>query len=153
MLSTRRIDSSSASNGADRSSGISGFATPSASYDRSRESIHSIVDQHLTMRGDLESDGDVLVKGKVIGNIKCKLLIVDADASIEGGVDVEEVIIRGKAKGKIQADRVKLEKTAIVDCEIEHRSFSVEEGARLKGTLRLKGEAEDSDRDVVALVA
>jgi len=51
------------------------------------------------MKGDLESEGDILVKGKVLGNIKCKLLIVDVDALVEGGVEAEEVIIRGNSKG------------------------------------------------------
>ncbi len=90
------------------------------------------------MKGDLESDGDILVKGKVLGNIRCKLLIIEVDALVEGGVEAEEVIVRGNAKGTVQADRVRLEKTANVDSEIHHRTFSAEEGARIKGSLRSK---------------
>ena len=40
----------------------------------------SIINEWLTMRGDLESEGDILIKGKVHGNITCKLLIIDAEA-------------------------------------------------------------------------
>jgi cytoskeletal protein CcmA (bactofilin family) len=104
-------------------------------------SAHSIVDEFLTMKGDLESDGDIHVKGKVLGNIRCKLLIIEIDALVEGGVEAEEVIVRGNTKGKIQADRVRLEKTANVDSEICHRSFSAEEGARIRGSLRARDEA------------
>jgi cytoskeletal protein CcmA (bactofilin family) len=99
-----------------------------------------MVDEFLTMKGDLESEGDIHVKGKVFGNIRCKLLIVEVDALVEGGVEAEEVIVRGNAKGTIQADRVRLEKTANVDSEIRHTSFSAEEGARIKGSLRSKDE-------------
>jgi len=109
-----------------------GFST----YDRATPTNHSIVDERLTMKGDLESDGDILVKGKVIGNIRCKLLIIDTDALVEGGIEAEEVVVRGAAKGKIQAEKVRLEKTAHVDSEICHQSFSAEEGARIKGALR-----------------
>ena len=49
-------------------------------------SAHSVVDKFLTMKGDLESEGDIHVKGKVFGNIRCKLLIIDVDALVEGGV-------------------------------------------------------------------
>ena len=101
---------------------------------------HSVVDAHLTIKGDLESDGDILLKGKAIGNITCKLLIIDADASIEGGIVAEEVVIRGKASGKINANRVRLERTANVDSEICHRIFSSEVGALIKGALRLNEE-------------
>lgn len=108
--------------------------------DKARPGHHSIVDEHLNMKGDLESDGDILVKGKVLGNIKCKLLIIDTDASVEGGVVAEEVIIRGTTKGTIHATRVKLEKTANVDSEICHQTFAAEEGARITGALRFAEE-------------
>ncbi|HEX2843479.1 polymer-forming cytoskeletal protein [Hyphomicrobium sp.] len=107
-----------------------------------------MVDEFLTMKGDLESEGDIHVKGKVFGNIRCKLLIVEVDALVEGGVEAEEVIVRGNAKGTIRADRVRLEKTANVDSEIRHNSFSAEEGARIKGSLRSKDDpAKESDTD------
>jgi cytoskeletal protein CcmA (bactofilin family) len=102
-----------------------------------------VVDAGLTMKGELESEGDILVKGKVIGNIRCKLLIIEVDALVEGGVEAEEVVVRGNAKGTLQADRVRLEKTANVDSEIYHRSFSAEEGARIKGTLQSKDEPRE----------
>jgi cytoskeletal protein CcmA (bactofilin family) len=114
--------------------------THSGNY-RVDPSAHSVVDKFLTMKGDLESEGDIHVNGKVFGNIRCKLLIIDVDALVEGGVDAEEVIVRGNTKGTIQADRVRLEKTANVDCEICHRTFSAEEGARIKGSLRSKDES------------
>ena len=112
----------------------------SAHYRGNTSSAHSIVDEFLTMKGDLESEGDIHVKGKVLGNIRCKLLIIEVDALVEGGVEAEEVIVRGNSKGTIQADRVRLEKTANVDSEIRQNSFSAEEGARIKGSLRSKDE-------------
>jgi cytoskeletal protein CcmA (bactofilin family) len=147
MLGSRKPDASASSLG-----GISipSYATSSSSGD----TAHSLVDKHLVMRGDLESDGDVLVRGKVIGNIKCRMLIVDSDAEVDGGVEAKEVIMRGKAKGNIKAQRVKLENTANVDCEIAHRVFSAEEGARIKGTLRILEEGEAGDcKDGLSLVA
>lgn len=113
-------------------------AVASGNYRAAGPSAHSMVDEFLTMKGDLESEGDIHVKGKVFGNIRCKLLIIEIDALVEGGVEAEEVIVRGNAKGTIEADRVRLEKTANVDSEIRHTSFSAEEGARIKGSLRSK---------------
>ena len=116
--------------------------THSGSY-KVDPSAHSVVDKFLTMKGDLESEGDIHVKGKVLGNIRCKLLIIEVDALVEGGVEAEEVIVRGNTKGTIQADRVKLEKTANVDSEICHRTFSAEEGARIKGSLRFRSRFDE----------
>jgi len=105
---------------------------------RSREANYSIINEWLKMKGDLESEGDILVKGKVLGNIKCNLLIIDVDALVEGGITADEVVIRGKTKGVINATKVRLEKTAHVDSEICHNVFSAEEGARIKGALHYK---------------
>jgi len=112
-------------------------STASAS-NRSREANYSIINEWLKMKGDLESEGDILVKGKVLGNIKCNLLIIDNDAFVEGGITADEVIIRGTTKGIINATKVRLEKTAHVDSEICHNVFSAEEGARIKGALHYK---------------
>ena len=96
---------------------------------------NSIIDEMLKMKGDLESDGDILIQGKVTGNVRCRLLVVDKGATIDGGISAEEVIIRGITNGKIQANRVRLEETAHVSSEIFHRSFAVHEGARIEGAL------------------
>ena len=103
----------------------------------------SIINEWLTMRGDLESEGDILIKGKVHGNITCKLLIVDVEAAIEGGIDCDDVVIRGATRGVIKAKRVRLEKTANVDGEIYQESFSAEEGARIRGALHHCDELKD----------
>ncbi|MBS0244966.1 MAG: polymer-forming cytoskeletal protein [Proteobacteria bacterium] len=105
---------------------------------RSREQNYSIINEWLKMKGDLESEGDILIKGKVNGNIKCNLLIIDVDAMVEGGITAQEVVIRGTTKGVINANKVRLEKTATVDSEICHNVFSAEEGARIKGALHFK---------------
>lgn len=117
------------------------YTAPSPSISvstRSREANYSIINEWLKMKGDLESEGDILVKGKVLGNIKCNLLIIDVDALVEGGITADEVVIRGKTKGVINATKVRLEKTAHVDSEICHNVFSAEEGARIKGALHYK---------------
>jgi len=40
----------------------------------------------------------------------------------------------------IDANKVRLEKSAIVDSEISHMTFSAEEGARVKGSLKFRDE-------------
>ena len=50
--------------------------------------------------------------------------------------EAEEVVVRGKTKGTVRAKTVKLERTAIVELEIEHNVFSAEEGAKIKGAMR-----------------
>lgn len=141
MFNPRKPESSShtAANG-DYAKVSSSVAPVVRSAYGSADANYSIINEWLTMRGDLESEQDILVKGRVHGNIQCKLLIIDADAFVEGGITAEEVIVRGKTKGTIKAKRVRLEKTAHVDSEISHESFSAEEGARITGALKFSSE-------------
>lgn len=144
MFAPRKADTHA--NGAaphegDRAQATPGYGAQNNSISvstRSREANYSIINEWLKMKGDLESEGDILVKGKVLGNIKCNLLIIDIDAMVEGGITADEVVIRGQTKGVINATKVRLEKTAHVDSEICHNVFSAEEGARIKGALHYK---------------
>lgn len=112
---------------------------------------NSTIDACLTMRGDLESDADILVKGKVFGNVTCNLLIVDAGANIEGGINAKEVVIRGKVNGIIKAGKVRLDKTAEVESDIYQNTFVAEEGARILGTLKnLKDAPKEATKPVAA---
>jgi cytoskeletal protein CcmA (bactofilin family) len=105
-------------------------------YANTADANYSIINEWLVMKGDLESEADILVKGKIYGNVKCKMLIVDTGALIEGGIEADEVVVRGATKGIMLAKKVRLEKTAEVDSEIHHQSFSAEEGAKIRGALR-----------------
>ena len=121
-------------------------ATSSRSYRdhaSDADASYSIINEWLTMKGDLESEGDILIKGRVHGNIRCKMLIVDPGGVIEGDIVADEVMIRGTTRGTVRAKRVRLEKTANVDSEIFHDVFSAEEGARIKGALRANDESAE----------
>jgi cytoskeletal protein CcmA (bactofilin family) len=97
----------------------------------------SVIDAWLTMKGNLESEGDIQVDGKVQGHIRCTQLIVGKDASIDGDILAAEVVIRGKVKGVIRANRVKLQETARVESEIFfEKSLGIEDGASFEGQIR-----------------
>jgi cytoskeletal protein CcmA (bactofilin family) len=97
----------------------------------------SVIDAWLTMTGNLESEGDIQVDGKVEGHIRCTQLIVGKGATINGDIVAEEVVVRGKVKGVIRANRVKLQDTACVESEIMfEQTLGIEDGASFEGQIR-----------------
>lgn len=93
----------------------------------------SVIDSWLVITGNLQSEGEIQVEGQIHGDIRCANLIVGKDANITGSIVAEEVIVRGKVKGSIRANRVTLQDTAIVDSDIYHKSMSIEQGACFEG--------------------
>jgi cytoskeletal protein CcmA (bactofilin family) len=114
-------------------------AAPSSSK-RSSAGIHSVIDPWLLITGDLAGDGELQVDGKVNGNIRCARLIVGKDGAISGSVTADEVIVRGRVKGVIRAQRVMLLDSARVESDIFHKTLTVEEGACFDGEVRFRAD-------------
>jgi len=98
----------------------------------------SVIDAWLTITGNLQSEGEVQVDGQIHGDIRCAHLTVGRDALVNGNITAEEVVVRGKVKGIIRANRVILQDSAQVESEIFHKKLSIEEGACFEGMSRLR---------------
>jgi cytoskeletal protein CcmA (bactofilin family) len=94
---------------------------------------HSFIDASLTIMGDLSSEGDVQLDGRICGNVRCAQLIVGRDAAITGSVTAEQVIVRGSITGTIRAHLVILQETARVESEITYTVLAIDDGASFEG--------------------
>ena len=92
-----------------------------------------VIDASLVITGNLQSERDVQLDGELNGDIHCSQLIISRDATLNGNVVADEVVVRGRVKGVIRAGQVMLQDTARVDSEIFHKSLIVEEGACFDG--------------------
>jgi cytoskeletal protein CcmA (bactofilin family) len=94
----------------------------------------SFIDASLTIMGDLSSEGDVQLDGRICGNVRCPQLVVGRDAAITGSVAAEQVIVRGSITGTIRAHLVILQETARVESEITYTVLAIDDGAMFEGT-------------------
>ncbi|MEO1650916.1 MAG: polymer-forming cytoskeletal protein [Pseudomonadota bacterium] len=111
---------------------------------------HSVIDELLTMRGDIETEGNVLIKGRVFGNVDCVSVIVEDGAVVSGEIHAQEVVIRGQTSGAIHARLVRLESTAVVESDVFHQSFACEQGARIQGQLNYRDAHADASQSATA---
>jgi cytoskeletal protein CcmA (bactofilin family) len=63
----------------------------------------SIISADSTIKGDMESDGDIRIDGKLIGNINCKAkIIVGQQGIVEGNLNGNQADVLGTVNGDIK---------------------------------------------------
>ncbi len=96
----------------------------------------SIISASLKVTGNLESDAEIRLDGRVEGDVRGKDVTIGEGANITGSVYGETVNIAGKIEGKIEARTVVVGKTAHITGEIIHKSLQIEAGAYIDGHCR-----------------
>ena len=72
----------------------------------------------------------------VEGELHASIVWISDGAQVEGAIVAQELIIGGRFKGTIQANRVTLISSAVVEGEIHHCSLAIEENAWFAGVSR-----------------
>ena len=93
----------------------------------------SILSADLTIRGEVETDGDLHIDGRIEGDVRSRRVTVGKEGQVTGAIIGDDVTIRGKVTGDVKARAVTLNKTAQVEATIEHDLLTVEPGAELLG--------------------
>jgi cytoskeletal protein CcmA (bactofilin family) len=96
-------------------------------------STPSIIGANCSLAGDIVSEGEVHVDGKVVGDVRCVTLVIGEAGSITGEINAETVRVLGAVTGQITSRAVELAKTARILGDITHDSLAVEAGAYVEG--------------------
>jgi cytoskeletal protein CcmA (bactofilin family) len=119
-----------------------------------KDSVPSIISEGTHIVGDITTNGEVQVDGKVEGNIRCHSLIVADTGEVSGKVTCESITIHGTLTGTVHGKSVSLSTTARMVGDLTHETLTIEPGAHFKGQcipVEAK-EAKDTKKDsVVAL--
>lgn len=105
------------------------------SFDETPASATSIIGAGTTIVGNVESNGDVRIDGKVIGNVTAKAkILVGPEGVIEGDIIGQQADILGKATGVIKVnDLLHLRGKAIINGDIFAGKLQIEPTATFNG--------------------
>jgi cytoskeletal protein CcmA (bactofilin family) len=79
------------------------FNQKTKTTENSHSSSTSIISVDTIIRGDLESNGDMRIDGKLIGNIDCKAkLLIGPQGVVEGNITGNNADVHGKVNGNIK---------------------------------------------------
>ena len=96
------------------------------------ENKTSILLSDVSIEGDLVEKDKIILDAKISGDIKAEEIITHSKSNIIGNVKSKVASLGGKLKGNVNSDQITIKKTADIDGELNQKTLSVQEGARLK---------------------
>ena len=115
------------------------------------ERVTSVLGPGITWKGNLRGSGGVRIEGAFEGEITVRGLVVVGET---GRVNCKEiqansVIVAGAVKGNIKAEKLEIRSTGRVWGDVTTVAFATEEGAFLRGQVRMEERVELQLEDVV----
>lgn len=109
----------------------------------------NIIGKNTLLTGDISSDGDFRIDGKIEGNIKSKgRVIIGKDGSVNGTIECVNADIEGTFSGKLLVDKLlSLKESAHITGDVILEKLSVEPGAEFNATCSMKGSVKNINQD------
>lgn len=107
---------------------------------------HTLISAATELKGDLNFDGELIVEGRVTGDISAAedsnaVLRVAEQGIVEGEINVPHVVINGVVKGDIYAGKhIELAAKASISGDVHYHLIEMVMGARVNGSLLFSGE-------------
>ena len=93
----------------------------------------SVVSSDTVIKGKIDFKGELLIEGKVSGDILGDNLTLGPSDKVDGKIIVKAITVQGGFTGFIRSDTVKLDSGSTVKGDIEHSEISIETGANFNG--------------------
>jgi cytoskeletal protein CcmA (bactofilin family) len=108
---------------------------------KQHDDVETVVGPSVHVEGDFSSEGNILIKGVVSGNVKTvKLFTSEKGSKVLANVKAGNAVISGAIKGNVKVeDRLEITASAQIAGDIDCKVLVVEAGALLKGKISMKG--------------
>jgi cytoskeletal protein CcmA (bactofilin family) len=104
----------------------------------------SFMGAEVIISGDLATDAQLHVDGRIDGNVRCAQLIQGADGIISGNIIAEEARLAGTVEGTVSAATITIEASARILGDIAYDTIGIEAGARIEGRLGRRAAASEA---------
>ena len=113
---------------------------------------YSVIDERLSITGDLVTDGTVRVDGRIEGSLhRTDTMIIGDGASVVGNIEAREVVVGGQLIGSLRVSgRVEIQTTGMVRGDIHAAAVLLAEGGKVHGHVVVHAlDADDSETPAI----
>lgn len=104
----------------------------------------SVVGSGVTIKGDVHGEGEVMIQGRLEGELKIQGTVsIGPDGRSVGRVVADEVVLNGTIEGEVEASRrLVISASGVLNGGMQCPRLVVEEGGRLQGRCRMSAQPE-----------
>lgn len=99
----------------------------------------SFIGPEALVSGDLASDAQLHIEGRVDGNVRCAQLVQGSAGTIAGNIHADEARIAGTVEGKVFVGTLFVEASARIQGDVAYETISIDAGAQIEGRLARRG--------------
>ena len=101
---------------------------------------YSVIDDQLSVSGDIHTEGTIRVDGRVEGTLhRVDTLIIGSGGKVVGNIDAREVVIGGELCGNLTVTgRVEVQSSATVQGDIHAAAVMLQEGGTVHGHVAIR---------------
>ncbi len=102
----------------------------------------SVIGTEMQINGNIKCNGNLVLKGKVKGNIECENMSISSEGNLKGNIKAFECIIGGNFEGDVFADSLAIESAASIKGNMHYNNLRAQPGAKLEVQLFMGLEKE-----------
>ncbi len=110
----------------------------------------SVIGKSMKLKGNISSDEEILIEGKVEGTIKMKHnVVVGKSGKVKADISAREIIIEGEVNGNVHGlVKVEIMPGGILNGDIISEKVVLAEGAKFKGSIDMSVKSEEPEKKV-----
>ena len=107
--------------------------------------LHNTIAAGTTIKGNIVTETDFRLDGKVEGDIKCSgKIVIGPKGSVIGNIITENAEILGVVQGSLKVNaRLTLKLSAVINGDIFTQTLEIEPGARFNGACTMRSGAAE----------
>lgn len=95
----------------------------------------SVIGSGISVTGDIHASVDLHILGKVVGNVRCAVLLLGAEGEVTGDVFADAVRLAGRVHGRVEARDVSVEGGARIAGDVAYSRIRISSGGIVDGRL------------------
>lgn len=116
--------------------------------ENSNVGLHNTIATGTSIKGDITTETDFRLDGKVEGDILCKgKLVIGPKGNVQGNIVSDNAEILGEVKGSVKiANKLILKSTATIHGDIFTQSLEIEPNAKFNGACSMSKEKSKTEK-------